>query len=267
MARPTIGARQFARRYAARTGDLISLARSHSGGLTADYIHDLRVATRRVQMLCALLPRNTRESKDCRDFNEALRALLKATSKVRDIDTLTVTLEQRRASLPPEIFVALSRERAETLRQAKPAIKRVSAVALPATDGLPANSGKLSKRLRKRIAGRAAAIADLLTKVLKSESRMAELHALRKETKKLRYLLEMADTKPAELEVLTAWQEELGAVHDLDVAIDFLKRGWTSSGATAELQEGRHAGYLRFVAEYRRRWANSLKNSAIFSLG
>jgi len=89
--------------------------------------------------------------------------------------------------------------------------------------------------------------------VLNDESKVAELHSLRKDVKKLRYLLELTEKTPARLSSLAKWQESLGAIHDLDVAIDYLKGvgAGHGRGAILELQSVRHSNYLAFVRAYK----------------
>ena len=85
------------------------------------------------------------------------------------------------------------------------------------------------------------------------ESKVAELHALRKEVKKLRYLCELADGPPRELAVLTKWQGYLGSVHDIDVALEHVRGNAIGfqGRAISQLERSRHLGYTKFIGEYR----------------
>jgi len=92
-------------------------------------------------------------------------------------------------------------------------------------------------------------VRKLLDAVLKDESHAEELHALRKETKKLRYLMELAEESPPELSALAAWQESLGGIRDIDVAIDYLRRSrlrFPRRDAIAGLERSRHTKYSEF---------------------
>jgi CHAD domain-containing protein len=269
MAGLRASAKRFARGYAQRTKDLQDLAGSPLEGLSPTAIHDLRVAARRVQMLCRLLPRESRRSKDYERFDAAVSSLLKATSRVRDLDTLTLTLKLRKDFFPRSLFSTLTKERDSTLRGAKAAIEAVSDAHPPILDSSRIDSKKLSKRLRKRVDTRSRVVLGLLGTVLRDESCIDELHVLRKETKKLRYLLELADESPRELPVLTAWQERLGAIRDFDVAIDYLRQSLSNlplQKANAELMRRRHLGYRKFAMECRRDQARVLEASAFLSL-
>jgi CHAD domain-containing protein len=244
-----VGPKEFLKRYGQRTEGLLKLARKHPEQLSADEVHDLRVATRRVQVLCRLLPKEVRKTSGYDRFVAALRQVLKATSRVRDLDTLALTLKGARVVLPPEKAQALTRERAERLRRASPAIDGILGVSPPVVAKSKLDGKKISKRHGKRARRHAAALHGLLAEVLADESRADELHALRKEAKKLRYLLELSDGHSPDLELLVKWQEALGEIHDLDVAIDYLRRirPGPPADTIARLKKGRSSKYEEFV--------------------
>jgi CHAD domain-containing protein len=255
MAGLRASAKPFARSYKQRTENLLELARSSLEGLSPDAVHDLRVATRRVQMLCKLLPRDSRRSEAYKRFSATLGSLLKATSRVRDLDTLTLTLKRTRASLPAGLLSNLNNERADALRRAKSSMEAVSGAFPPPVDFSQIDSKRLTRRLRKRIDKRNNVVMGLLDKVLSDESRVEDLHVMRKEAKKLRYLLELADKNPPDLPALERWQDSLGAIHDLDVAMAYLRmKRWdfAKERALAELGRRRHLGFLQFVSRTRR---------------
>jgi CHAD domain-containing protein len=126
-------------------------------------------------------------------------------------------------------------------------------VPVPKVDTSKLKGKRLSRRFRKDIRKHSKNASSLLTQVLDDESKVVELHSLRKEVKKLRYLFELEDRTQARLLPLTKWQDSLGAIHDLDVAIAYLKGigAGPGRGAVLELQRARHANYLAFVQAYR----------------
>jgi CHAD domain-containing protein len=208
----------------------------------------LRVAARRVQAMKGLLPKSSRRSKRGRRFGIALTSLLKSTSQVRDLDTLMMTLETQKASLPSELMRSLENERSDFAATTRPAGQAFSGVKAPSIDPSEVAPGRLTRRLRKLIRERAHRVGVLLSIVTSAESKVDELHSLRKEVKKLRYVMELGDGVSSELKVLAQWQEALGAIHDLDVAIDYLRRGrWNLEPAIEVFREKRHSIYRRFV--------------------
>jgi len=250
MAALRVNKKSLKRRYENMTRQLAELAAGTRSRPTPDEIHDLRVTVRRIQVLRKLLPNGSRTSEVSRRFGFTLKSALKSTSQLRDLDTLTETLDSHKSYLPPELLVRLGNQRSDAAARAKTAISVFTEV--PAPDFEPTESGKkISRRLRKRVRSRDRTIARLLTDVLNDESKVEELHALRKEVKKMRYLLELSDGGSARLLTLTKWQESLGAIHDLDVAVGYLeKSGFDSKrGAILNLLRARRANYLRFVRD------------------
>lgn len=260
-----IGSRKFAERYQEKARDLMDTASGLSDRPTPDEIHDLRVTARRVQVMRRLLPRAIRVSDAFKASGLVLKTVMKRTSQLRDLDTLTSTLEEHRASLPGELFVALRNQRSDAAAHAKLACNLLTDSPPPAVDASEVRGKRLSRKLRKRARGHGRAAVKLLPGVLKDESRTDRLHSLRLEVKKLRYLLELSDRSPPEMDVVTRWQDSLGAVHDLDVALEFLQKGSLElkGWAIEELRRSRHQKYLDFVNEYAADSIQTLGRSAV----
>jgi CHAD domain-containing protein len=249
MAGPWISPKRFAKRYRIGVKELSDLARSLPDRPSPDEVHRIRVAARRVQAMKGLLPKKSRRSKPGRSFGIALASFLKSTSQVRDLDTLMMTLETEKASLPSELMRSLENERSDFAATTRPASQAFSRVEAPSIDPSQVDSRRLARRLGKRIRERAHRVAVLLSIVTSDESKVDELHSLRKEVKKLRYVMELGDVASSELNVLAQWQEALGAIHDLDVAIDYLRRGrWKLEPAIEVFRRRRHLIYRRFVS-------------------
>jgi len=234
-----------------------------------DEIHDLRVIVRRIQVIRRLMPRSARNSQDAKTFSFALKSVMKATSQLRDTDTLMVTLRAHRGSIPPGILVDLENQRSDSAARSKATIGTLADVLVPELDAAKLRGKRLSRRFRKDVRKHSKVASSLLSQVLDDESRLVELHSLRKEVKKLRYLLELADKTPARLSSLTKWQDSLGVIHDLDVAISYLKEIGAGPSGTAilELQRARHSYYLAFVQAYSADRMRALGKAAALSVG
>jgi CHAD domain-containing protein len=241
----------LARRYAERAGALGEKLEGLDERPTPVQIHDLRVAARRAQVLHLLLPRENRRARETRSFNIALKSVRKVTSEVRDTDTLTNTLEHLRPLLPVELITSLENDRSDIAAKASSDLAMLHPVA-PTIQFEGLGRKKLSRRFRKRVKQSRKAIDLLLGRVLSDESRVEDLHSLRKEAKKLRYLLELSRIPAPELRVLGRWQESLGAIRDLDVAMAYLEASawdFPKLPALRELRKDRRAKYLKFVHE------------------
>ena len=161
--------------------------------------------------------------------------------------------------------MALRNQRSDAAARAKVACELLGESPPPAIDQSAVKGRKISRRLRKGTRKHARAAVRLLPEVLGDESKVDELHALRLEVKKLRYLLELPNRKPPEMDLMTRWQESLGAIHDLDVALEFLRKrelglkGW----AMEDLRRSRHRNYQKFLEEYAADSIEGLGGSAI----
>jgi CHAD domain-containing protein len=247
-----VGAKSFERCYRERSRSLLELAKTLPNRPSGAEIHDLRVTARRIQVMRRLLPRAVRTPQTSKQFEMSLRSVLKATSQLRDLDTLLETLEPYRKVLPEDVFRRLGNQRSDAAVGAKVASSVLVEVPAPGFEDSEIRGRKLSRRLRKSVRKHGRRASDLLSKVVQDESKITELHALRKEVKKLRYLCELADDIPRDLTVLTKWQEHLGAVHDFDVALDFVRGNAEPKGrAVSMLQRARRAGYHKFLRDWR----------------
>jgi len=253
MAALKVGGMSFEKRYDQRTRALLKTAATLPDRPSPDQIHDLRVAVRRIQTMRRLMPRRVRVSADSKRYDLTLKSVLKATSQLRDMDTLVGTLESHKGNIPVELLVSLENERSDAAARAKAAVRALVDVPAPDLGASRLRGKRLSRRLRKRARKQSRDASALLTAVLSDESKVEELHSLRKEVKKMRYLLELADKAPARISSLTKWQEALGSIHDLDVAVSYLEGADASLNRRAilELQRARHSNYLKFVRDHR----------------
>ena len=165
------------------------------------------------------------------------------------MDTLIETLGIEKGSLPAEVLRSLENERSDLAATTRPSVSAFAAAKAPRVDPSQINPKKLARRLRNQEDKQVQVVSALLPEVTGDESKVKELHTLRKEVKKLRYVKELGDGTSSELEILTEWQEALGAVHDLDVAVDYLKAGrWRiPASVLQDLRHKRHSRYVHFL--------------------
>jgi CHAD domain-containing protein len=247
-----VGAKAFERNYRERAVALLELAKGLPDRPSEAEIHDLRVTARRIQVMRGLLPKAVRGSQASKRFELSLKSVLKATSQSRDLDTLLETLEPYKLALPEDDFRRLGNQRSDAAVGAKMASSVLVDVPPPSIEDSELRGRKLSRRLRKSVRKHSRRASELLSKVVQDDSKIAELHALRKEVKKLRYLCELADDTPRDLAVLAKWQEHLGAVHDFDVALDFVRGSREPKGSAVNmLERARRASYQKFLKEWR----------------
>ena len=211
------------------------LQQNHAGSLSTDdpeYIHQMRVATRRLRAAMRLfapaLPEHLAES-----LRAPLSALTKELGRARDLDVLLTEIanpvlsalpnEPRLLALASDITNRRYTARAQAVALlAAPDYGRMLLTALESLHAMPATEAPMIallsfaserlKRLRKKLR-RLAVAADI--------EDPASLHALRIGVKRLRYALEFFSPLTPEgasrrmLKQLTAVQDTLGQLNDL----------------------------------------------------
>lgn len=222
---------------------------------SAEDIHDLRVTIRRIQMMSRLLPKRIRNSEGFQEFSLQSKSFMKSTSLIRDIDTLTQTLESLNSRFPDEFLVSLKNERSDAAVAAGIALRKLAESQPPILDSSDLAPRKLSKMLRRQVKRVRRSMEESIAASLNDETDVESLHTLRKKVKRLRYLLELSDNPSAELGVTDKWQDELGAIHDFDVAINYLltrEPSMSVRSKVVELRRRRHQAYSSFSRGSRR---------------
>ncbi|MBW3615772.1 MAG: CHAD domain-containing protein, partial [Actinobacteria bacterium] len=206
--------------------------------LDPEFLHDLRVAVRRTRSVLAqgrkVLPREVRDR-----YREGFGWLGAATGPARDLDVYVIEWERYVAPLPPEVATALhpvldhisSRRAAEHEALARVLrSERYHDLLSSWREWLRDPGGGRPKQARRPI-GRVAADRTrraqerLLERgrTIEPPSPGEELHELRKDGKKLRYLLECFGTlfapgpRKAFVQRLKALQDNLGEHQDAEV--------------------------------------------------
>src|SRR5712692_3949391 len=198
------------------------------------HTHDLRTSIRRLEAAYSLLPGKARKNNHLRTIMKSWLRFFKTTTRIRDLDIARTNLENySQKGLLRGLLSEIRIRRKDCVTKTRKIGTRLNNSNLP-NMGSPRLSeakiakrfGKLAQRLRRRI-------NQKLHLVLVAESRLDELHTLRKDCKSLRYLLEVCPDKRAEsiaLNQLSKLQDQLGAIRDDDVTIEMLKEHFESAG-------------------------------------
>lgn len=173
-----------------------------------------------------LLPKKIRKSKAAQAFLTSLEQASKANAKVRDLD---IILSKISTSKPEEILEARM-ERIQETRDSQLQAARRQTMALqkepiPRLKEKELSIPKLQKRVDKTTSELIAAINGRLPMVLKDSNDSKDLHLLRMDCRRLRYLAELFRSKKTArlLSRLRSWQSQLGFIHDSDLTIDYLR--------------------------------------------
>jgi CHAD domain-containing protein len=216
--------------------------------------HDVRTAVRRVEVGISVLPSSSRTRRRTKKFRRVFRKLLKQSAKVRDLDIIYSRLSKYpTAPGRDKLMQDLKKRRKEVVQRTKDFTTIATKISPPNLKPKMISDTKLGRRFNRVVGKLAAKINKRLPLVLADETKIDDLHKVRIDSKRLRYVLELAPgDKQSEklLSVLRDWQDALGSVRDIDVTLDFL-RGLPKSPETDEIltkeTNNRKQGYEKFV--------------------
>jgi CHAD domain-containing protein len=216
-------------------------------------VHDLRTTTRRMLAALQVLPKKLRNEKKTTNYDARLEKLIKSNAKTRDIDIVIGKVSPKNSSGEYEALLTDLRK----LRKSSLQLGFAYARALKADRGLQVRPKRLSgadleKRFEKLYRKYASRIEKRLPTVVGSPDEKEQLHRLREDTRKLRYILDLGDGKTLrkQLKVLRSWQDILGAIHDSDIFIQYLDR-WKKSDEIRSLVEDETVVRNRNYSEFR----------------
>jgi len=196
-------------------------------------IHDLRVSMRRLDSLLRLLPNNLRNMQKISKFRSHYKALFKVNSEVRDMDIISSKLKKYPARISPDqtksLKQDLEKQRSKKLKEAREMALLTFNMKPLQLNGDDISDRKLQERFQKIVIRFADRIDKLFPIVTSDSSKITELHQLRKDSKKLRYTLEVLADQTSQNEVVLSLvgyledlQEILGSIHDCDIMIQYL---------------------------------------------
>lgn len=196
-----------------------------------DSVHDMRTSFRRLEAAYSLMPKKQRK-KNRRQI-DAHKAFFRANSAVRDLDII----RSRIAFAGNESFdAAIASRRKAALGRALALARSLEKV--PAASARGIGGEELAARMDKVAKRLLDAAEERLPEVAKDSRKKKELHELRKDLKKLRYVLEILPAGRREkygkklTKVLGGrdatcrlkeLQSLLGLIHDCDITIAYLQ--------------------------------------------
>jgi CHAD domain-containing protein len=195
-------------------------------------IHDIRTSIRRLDACYKTLPKKIRNKKQVKTYVDKSRDLFKINSQIRDFDVITDLIRKNNPENENGVgHTKFENRRASKLKEAKVVAVGLRKLPVPNVDKGSITAGKLTKRYNKLISNFGSRIQLTLPLVMTDADKVNELHEVRKDCKKLRYLLELvpygksSDKNVSKLEEeLQNMQDLLGAIHDCDAAVGYLKR-------------------------------------------
>lgn len=250
-------AKRVLKRYIRDVDEVDEKLQSFFDDPSVEGIHDLRTAIRRLDATLSILPKRVRRSRRAKKTLRALDRLMKESARLRDWDTIGSRLSSHPASPARDELIQVARKRrwesVSAVRKAADAVRTLPPPKLVPDD---LSGPSLRKRFDDVVRSLASKIDGSLPVVLRDQRRIRELHTLRKDCKKLRYVLELASDRRAERTVSTleSWQDVLGAIRDSDVTIQYLRSRPKTPEAERILSEEarlRRENYDRFARRRR----------------
>ena len=225
---------------------------------TEDNIHHMRTSLRRLEATYQSSPKQIRKKKKFKEFASVGKRLFRINSNIRDIDIILEKLAKEGKMHEQQLEHyenPLVQEQENQLEEARTIALDLRRIVVPSlydknkTDkNFEGNSmkrlAKISRKLKNKIETR-------IPIVIGDDSKITELHELRKDSKKLRYLIELVINKEENdtskrninddmdvlidnnyqkiLEHLEKIQGMLGDIHDYDIALDYLRQHQASN--------------------------------------
>jgi CHAD domain-containing protein len=227
-------------------------------------IHDLRTSIRRLDAAFSTLPKKYRNaSSPLSQYVLTCKKLFKVNSEIRDFDIIQEKLQSHSPQDDQKEII----EQLRATRQARLEHAKEIALSLKNTDitklldKINVTERDLQKRYNKILSQLISKIEATFPVVITNSSKIEELHGLRKDCKKLRYMLELLpnDNKIAlQMEkTLQRIQDILGSIHDNDFTISYLESLGQSSKEVQEIKstesEERRLKYEEFLEFCKRR--------------
>jgi CHAD domain-containing protein len=216
----------------------------------------LRRAVRRLRTSYAVLPKSMRGNERFKQYLKELDKLSKVTGKVRDLDTISARVaEVSNAGDWRSMASEIAKIRAASLRGALNSAKQLEKMKVPRVKPEDLSQEKVDRRLAKRRKRLEKRVDGEFDEFLSSQE-VDVMHALRKDSKRLRHLLELSGRNGSDqlLKQLRSIQDELGAIRDHDLVIDYLRGRVKLASTRALVREEiarRHAGLEDFMTKYR----------------
>lgn len=216
----------------------------------------LRKATARLRTTCAVLPGRARRRRRVRRYARLSKSLSKATGRLRDLDTVAAWVSQVADAKDRRSFATdIAKLRISGMNTALEEARRIRRQKAPLMEVRCLVSPKVEQRIQ-RVERRAKRRVDREFEEFLSTQEVEVMHALRKDAKRLRHLLELTRTgrSPALLQRLRSIQDDLGAIRDHDLVIDYLRSRvkLTSTGSLIREEIAkRHARLEDFVSKNR----------------
>ena len=197
-------------------------------------IHDVRTSIRRFNAAFLVLPKRYRKGCLLSDYNQLANKFFRINSELRDMDIIQEKLNAYPETDQRNIVIdLLKKNRQSNLEGAKSiALSLQNMHSNKILDKMDITEKELQKRYNKLLFELISKIETNFLIVITNTLKIKELHELRKDCKKLKYILELLvkDNNNKKnitmklIKTLQNIQDILGNIRDYDITIDYLKK-------------------------------------------
>lgn len=197
-------------------------------------IHDVRTSIRRFNAAFLILPKRYRKGCLLSDYNQLANKFFRVNSELRDMDIIQEKLNAYPQTDQRNIVIdLLKKNRQSSLEGAKSialSLKNMNSNKI--LDKMDITEKELQKRYNKLLFELISKIETNFLIVITNTLKIKELHELRKDCKKLKYILELLvkdnnnknNIATGLIKTLQNIQDILGSIRDYDITIDYLKK-------------------------------------------
>jgi CHAD domain-containing protein len=193
------------------------------GDPSADNVHDLRTGIRRWEAVVDLFPKDVRKGKKMKKYLSAAGKLFRSTTPVRDLDVVLQNVANYSGHRNSSIIPTINHERTLLVSNVLHFSESLTKIETPKIRKKDLSSKAIMRRRDKLVKELIAKLQEELPIVLGDYRKIKELHDVRKECKKLRYILELFPSDRYEdlALLMRNWQTILGTIRDIDVTQQF----------------------------------------------
>lgn len=194
------------------------------------HIHDVRTSVRRFNSTFLSLPKKYRAGPMLlSEYNKIANKLFKVNSKIRDYDIIFNILNNYPQNSHRDLIIdCIKKDRQSNLEKAKTiAISLKNLGSNKVVDKMNITEKELQKRYNKVLSNLISKIEINFPIVITNAKKIEELHQLRKDCKKMRYMLELLPEENRDAielkKIFEKIQDHLGSIHDFDITINYLQ--------------------------------------------
>lgn len=192
---------------------------------TEENIHDVRTSIRRLDIAWKILPKKLHHTKADK-FITLRKEFFKNNSQIRDLDVIKQKLESNTSEDIIQIIKKINKKKQKLLESAQKKAEIASKIDTVKIDWRDITHEKLENKFKKITLKLINKIEKTIPIVTSNDKKIKQLHELRKNCKKLRYLLELTnyERSPNFINKMKEMQDVLGSVRDCDITINFLSK-------------------------------------------